>query len=234
MKGAFKSLDSLSSLDLGDLKDDAKKAGDCVIKADDAVLKAVTSTTSSSSNSISNSDGDSSSSNDEVKLYSEIYEELEKDGVDGIYDNIMGEMTGSTDTANNGDRVMKDADGIGSLVQEEETLTAVEISQDTDELMKRALEEAMDEVKSKAPNPGGSDLTDSILDDEEMMKEINAIFDRANEQLLESIAEIKDEQVRGSAETRKDIREKNILLNYTISSKLYVGCVDRSFCQIKV
>merc|ERR1712038_785902 len=155
----------------------------------------------------SNSSDNESSSSDQAKLYTEIYEELKKGGEDGIYDNIMDEMTDSNNTNGKGGRVIKDADGIGSLVKEEETLTAVEISQDTDMLMKRALEEAMDEVKSKAPEPGRSDLTESILDDKEMMKEINAIFDRANEQLLDSIAEIKDEQAaltEASARSRSD------------------------------
>lgn len=208
MNDAFQSLDGLSSLDLGDLKDDTKKADGSDIKTDE-LLKTVSSAISNSGSTDTSRNSDiGSSSSDEVKLYSEIYEELEKEGEDGIYDNIMGDMIGSTNTDDNGDRVMKDVDGIGSLVQEEDTLTAVEISQDTDELMKRALEEAMDEVKSKAPNPGNSDLAESILDDKEMMKEINAIFDRANEKLLDGIAEIKNEQAaltEASAKSRSNL-----------------------------
>ena len=189
MNDAFKSLDSLSYLDFDDLKDDKKSTTN--LKADEQLLKDVSITKDSDDQ-------------DEVKFYSEIVQELESEGEDGIYDNIMGEMKESSSSASSSstkDIVLSDADGIGSVLgqdESEETLTAVEISQNTDEFMKRALEEAMDEVKLKNSDGDGQNakLPKGILDDAEMIKEINAIFDRANEKILSSVAEMKAEQVR--------------------------------------
>ncbi len=189
MNDAFKSLDALSSLDFGN----DKKATTTNLKADEQILKDVNS-----------SSGGSSDDQEEVKLYTEMVEELESDGEDGIYENIMGDMKDSSSSSSSSPApsVLSDADGIGSVLgqdENEETLTAVEISQNTDEFMKRALEEAMDEVKLKSTNENNdgknAKLPKGILDDAEMMKEINAIFDKANEKILDSVAEMKAEQV---------------------------------------
>ena len=197
MNEAFKSLDALSSFDLSDLQDDigVDKVNKSTtnLKADEKILKGVSS--SESSNSVDDQN--------EVKIYTEIVEELESEGEDGIYENIMGDLkdspVSSSSSSSSTKSIFADADGIGSVGQDEneETLTAVEISQNTDEFMKRALEEAMDEVKLKSSEDGKVDakLPEGILDDAEMMKEINAIFDRANDKILDSIAEMKDEQV---------------------------------------
>lgn len=218
MDEAFKSLDALSSLDMNDLKDDigVDKGNKSTtnLKADENILKDVSS--SESSNSVDDQD--------KVKIYTEIVEELENEGEDGIYENIMGDLKDSP-TSSSTKSVLADADGIGSIGQDEneETLTAVEISQDTDEFMKRALEEAMDEVKLKSSEDGKGDtkLPEGILDDAEMMKEINAIFDRANEKILDSIAEMKDEQVRNQVMFRIHFQDRTFCLkNRTVNCRL--------------
>lgn len=192
MEDAFESLDGLSSLEFGDLKEE--KLEKTSIKASDDLFESLGETDSSI---------DENSSPEELNFYKEIVEELETEGKDGIYENIMGEMTSSGSSTSSKEpksedkKVLSDADGLGSLSKdEEETLTVVEISQDTDKLMKRALQEAMEEVTSNSPKKGKGALPDSILNDKEMMTEINAIFDRANEQLIESISDIKDEQAK--------------------------------------
>jgi len=203
MDDAFKSLDGLSDLDLSDLMDDDSSTKRNVdrknnIQADAELLKSFQQRSSTTSSSSSNDGASDIATEGEMKLYQEMFQELETEGEDGIYDGIMDEMTSSTDGSDSkSSRVLNDADGIGSLANnEEDTLTAVEISQDTDEFMKRALEEAMSEVKGSTSSKKNAAFTESILKDEDMMKEINAIFDRANERLLNSIAEIKNEQVR--------------------------------------
>merc|ERR1712038_2175313 len=106
---------------------------------------------------------------------------------------------------------MDDADGIGQLISDEmdqEQLTAVELSQDTDEFMKKALEEALSEARTKSPDASNPN---SILNDAEMMEEINAVFDKANEQLLESIAEIREEQ-RAMTKANSDARAEAMRL----------------------
>lgn len=65
----------------------------------------------------------------------------------------------------------------------------------TDELMGRAIDEALQEAQKQA---GGEVVMDkeSLLDNEEIMSEIEKIFDKANAQLLEGLEEIRTEQVR--------------------------------------
>jgi hypothetical protein len=49
----------------------------------------------------------------------------------------------------------------------------------------------MKEVKLNNPS-----IAESILDDKEIMKEIEVIFERGNEKLMASLEEIRKEQVR--------------------------------------
>jgi len=193
----------------------------------------MTSSLQSSQESIAlDSDTQFDLTQDEFNMYKDMYEELEKGDGNEIYGNILDELTvGSTSSAtdSNTDRdtrskangldvvvPLDDVDGIGSIqdslnkVRDDssssdiEEMNVVELSQDTDKFMRRALEEALDEAKVQ----GGGSLNDvddeSILNDEEFMKEINAVFDRANEKLLESIATIKKEQDQLSKASAQD------------------------------
>lgn len=65
-------------------------------------------------------------------------------------------------------------------------------SRETEMFMEKALDEAIQEAKEK-----GDAIVDkeSLLDNKEIMKEIEAIFDRASEQLLEGLEDIRKEQV---------------------------------------
>ena len=65
-------------------------------------------------------------------------------------------------------------------------------TRESEKFMEKALDEALQEAKAK----GAADDKESILDNKEIMKEIEAIFDRANEQILEGLEEIRAEQVR--------------------------------------
>jgi len=163
----------------------------------------------------------------EIKKYTEMYEQMEKDDSGDVYSDILGDMgmtptssaPSKSDSAGKGfgkevgssksSPVMNDADGIGSLVAgDEDQLIASDISpQDTDEFMAKALKEAMKEVEkqNKASGIDPRSLESSILNDKEMMKEINAVFDKANDQLLEGIKEIREEQAaltKASSERR--------------------------------
>jgi hypothetical protein len=60
-----------------------------------------------------------------------------------------------------------------------------------EEFMNQALDEALKEVKVNKPSS-----VDSILDDKEIMQEIGAIFERGNDKLMESLEEMRREQVR--------------------------------------
>jgi hypothetical protein len=199
MGNAFQSLDDLSALDFGVVEDVVQpNKVSKTIKADEGLLKEL------NVGSVSrDDDDDNTSSLDEVKLYKEMYEEIETEGEDGVYDDILSDL--NADSSNNNDKastisettILTDADGIGTLNDDQEgTLTAVEISQDTEKFMKIALEEAIDDVKLKSTSDIEAALPDDILNDKEIMKEIDAIFEKANDKLLDSIADMKKEQVR--------------------------------------
>jgi len=133
----------------------------------------------------------------ELKVYSDIYDEVQI-GDDEIYDDILEEMTGEM----TGKSVINDADGIGAALipDESEQLTAVELSMNTEDLMEKAVKEALEEVQNKSPGNVSLDM-----DDEDLKTEIKAIFDKGNEKLMKSFALIKEEQntlSKANAESR--------------------------------
>jgi hypothetical protein len=65
-------------------------------------------------------------------------------------------------------------------------------SRDTELFMEKALDEAIKEAQAKGD---ASVDKESLLDNKEIMTEIEAIFDRASEQLLEGLEDIRKEQV---------------------------------------
>ena len=128
--------------------------------------------------------------------------------------------------------ILDDADGLGGAKDEDEeseeedaTIIEKDVSQappltaddvvreatgqpakpDMEKFMEAAVTEALEEAREQAPevvNP------QSIRDDEELMAEINAIFDKANEKLLDSVKEMKAEQdsyVKKESEGREDL-----------------------------
>ncbi len=210
MDDAFSSLNDLSSLDLGT----PAKSSESKIKlnlGDVNVDKILT-------------EDEGGMSQDEINLYKDMYQEIETDEGEGVYGDILGEMSTSSGevedktkkeskSTSSGkgfgkNQTLDDADGIGSLNQDDnEQLTAVELGQDTDAFMKKALEEALNDAKFETP-AGKSIIDESILEDEELMKEINAVFERANEKLLEGVSEIRKEQqaLSEASATERDSR----------------------------
>lgn len=197
MENAFASLEDLSSLD--EIGTPAKSSES---KLDLSKID------------ISPEDEMAELSPDEVKLYKDMYAEVNDDDGESIYNDLLGEMNGEkefksgdgfgkkkavVDTPSN--VPLDDADGIGEINLDEEQLTAVNLSQDTDEFMKKALEEALEDARVQTKS---TSISDSILNDEELMKEINAVFDKANAQLLDSIQDIKKEQAEMSERNSKN------------------------------
>lgn len=221
MEEAFASLNQLKSLDDLDGDERMQKSG-----LEESPLENLRFDTSMGS---WNDEEGLASVQDEVKLYKDMYQEMDMDGGDEVYDDIFGELSGSSSSENSNSNnsssstvprkiPLDDADGIGSIqnVQDDmEQLNVVELSQDTDKFMRQALEEALDEAKMQVKSASSSSITSidesSILNDEELMKEINAVFDRANQKLLDSIADIKKEQdqiSKSSAENRSRALEE--------------------------
>jgi len=75
---------------------------------------------------------------------------------------------------------------------------------DMEKFMEAAVTEALEEAREQSPDVNPQ----SIRDDEELMAEINAIFDKANDKLLDSVNEMKAEQdsyVQKESEGRQDL-----------------------------
>ena len=246
MQDAFSSLDDLSSLDLGTpAKSSESKINLDLASVDvDKILKE------------QEEEGDGLTQ-DEVNLYKDMYQEMENDEGDSVYGDILSELSGDVTTTETTDstprstsgkgfgkleinssptKPLNDADGIGALSSNQddnEQLTAVELSQDTDEFMRRALEEALDDAKIQTQTAGaGSSIVDeSILDDEEFMKEINAVFDRANEKLIKGVSEIREEQA-ALTQASADKRDEAIL-GEEARLKAAEGSVSRLVNKVK-
>ncbi|CAJ1959407.1 unnamed protein product [Cylindrotheca closterium] len=83
-------------------------------------------------------------------------------------------------------------------------------SRDTEKFLEKALTEAIEEASAMADVD-----KESLLDNKEIMKEIKAIFDRANDELLDGLEDIRKEQMalaessaeRNSQATQDRIRE---------------------------
>lgn len=88
-------------------------------------------------------------------------------------------------------------------------------SRESEKFMEKAFDEALEEAKAKGGEESIVVDKESILDNKEIMKEIEAIFDKANEQLLEGLEEIRAEQIelskasaqRNSKESEEKIKE---------------------------
>lgn len=115
-------------------------------------------------------------------------------------DSLLIDEDGTVDESLISASVLDDADGIGETlfgkIENDDTYAEdnVDSFSGSEQMMKQALQEALIEVRKNAPLDPASDPK-SILNDKEMMKELNAIFERANAQLLASISEIREEQV---------------------------------------
>jgi hypothetical protein len=116
----------------------------------------------------------------EVQMYKAMVKELEQQNEDDLYSNVLADMGGSS--------VPKEPAASPLSV---DVINADTTLGETDEFMNKALEEALKEVKVNNPS-----ISKSILDDKEIMKEIEVIFERGNEKLMASLEEIRTEQVR--------------------------------------
>lgn len=223
MEKAFASLDEIGSLDL-----------ESPVKKLNVDLDADMDTTLSPEELAKKGD----LSTDEIKLYKEMYQEIEQGAGEEVYGDILGElndeMTESTSTStskpapapatsintttagigfgktSSPPAPLDDADGIGAInMDDEEQLTAVELSMNTDEFMRKALEEALAEAKSQTKS---TTIDESLLNDKELMNEINAVFDKANDKLMAGVDDMKSEQAeltrKSAANRSKGLEEE--------------------------
>jgi hypothetical protein len=119
----------------------------------------------------------------EAKVYQDYLQEVEGKSDEDLYGDMLSDMGGSSSPSRSkAPTSSSSSSAVGS---------SSSVNNNNDELWNRALEEAMEDVKLN--NPG---ISDSIMDDAGFRKEIEAIFERGNDKLLESLEEIRREQVR--------------------------------------
>jgi hypothetical protein len=171
MAKAFKELDALKSLD--DDVDVPKKKSSSLKPIRNVTLEPAPKATPEA----------------EVELYKDMYSESEKEDIE-LYADMLTDMGGTPPKP-------KSRKQQTIKVEEEETvelLDSLERSpEDMEIFMNQALQEALKEAKSKTPDELASI---DPLDDEEMMEEIKQVFEKANDELLASLEDIRKEQVR--------------------------------------
>ena len=209
MADAFASLDGLTADDFDD-------------------LRPLSSTAATDITSSSNVDMEES-----AKIFMEMQSELSTKGEEGVYDDILGDLSNPNINSSDGGEVtslgqalddavvLNDADGLGTTADEQPLTTTADVTTDVltqdikpsmsmDEFMSSAIQEAVeavsdiDEESSKVVSSSGepgrtSDIaktTEQLLEDEELRREIESIFDKAGDKLRLEVEAMKKEQVR--------------------------------------
>jgi hypothetical protein len=168
MEDAFKQLEGLKSLGDGSVIPDKKKQDEAFAKAmDELDLQDMTPPPATPEK--------------EVKLYEDMVTEVADKDDEDLYSDVLadisGEPKGFTKPPPSKKMIIPDFDPK---------------QQGTEEMMNKALEEALAEAKAR----GNVEInTESLLNDKDIMKEIEGIFDRANDQLMAGLQEIRTEQV---------------------------------------
>lgn len=116
----------------------------------------------------------------EVQLYQDMIKELETTDEQELYDAILSEMGASRD----------DTWPASTIVDLEDELSG----ENNEAFMNQAFQDAMNELERENPS-----VTRDIFNDKELMREIEAIFERGNEKLMESLEDIRKEQVSTSS-----------------------------------
>lgn len=108
---------------------------------------------------------------DELQTYKHLVQELESSSGDQLYEEMLSDMG--------------EEGGRGLSKQEDDADTA------TQAMFQQAMQQALHDAKAQNPNISAK----SVLDDQDIMKEIEDIFDKANRKLMDSLEEIRSEQV---------------------------------------
>jgi uncharacterized protein YukE len=125
----------------------------------------------------------------EIKIYEDMASEVAQKDENSLYSEVIGDMQGSkSDSSTTGKGFGKPTTASSG---KEDVLSFDRSDKETEELFNAALEQALTEAKKKSNQQIDKD---SLLNDKEIMKEIEKIFDRANDQLMEGLDEIRAEQ----------------------------------------
>lgn len=191
MNDAFRQLESLGSLDDDD--DDLAAAAKKKVQLDDTAKAALT-------------DLEAPSLETEAAAFTKMLSDDDQDA----YQDVMSDLGGTPkgfDAASNppipssSSSKSKASRTSVSVIEDATPSPSQNIpksEEDPESFMNQAIQEALEEARSMSPTEpsSGRKMSDSILDDEEIMKEIEEIFEKGNEKLMASLEEIRKEQVR--------------------------------------
>ena len=126
---------------------------------------------------------ESPSAEEELKLYRELYNDLDQDD-DALLEVVKKEIENQATIAG---CVESTDEQLPTMIR----LDNADIADDaaSNEFLNQALEQAMKEIQPRG------ELSQMIRQDKDLMKEIEAIFDKGNDQLLANLEEIRNEQV---------------------------------------
>jgi hypothetical protein len=138
---------------------------------------------------------------EEMQLYTEMYNELNK-GEMQVYEDILGDLKGvklSEDIREDSVRPIT-----SSTLEVVDDVSSINISSKNEVVIDRAIKEALSEARkiTDASEEGDSEIISSdlspssIREDKELMIQIDALFDKASKELMASAEAIRREQVR--------------------------------------
>jgi hypothetical protein len=145
---------------------------------------------------------------EQVSLYKGMMEEVEKKGEDDLYSDMLADMLEGSDIASTSSKQQqRQAKKEAPEEDEQPSLLSALLSaqqqatdtkpKTTDELIDNVLHEVFQEINKPGTSATGettTPLVSELQNDQSLRKEIEAIFERGNEQLLQSLEEMRQEQ----------------------------------------
>jgi hypothetical protein len=137
----------------------------------------------------------------EAKVYQDYLQEVEVKSEFDLYEDLLTDMGGSVSSSWAPPLSRSSSD-------ETPSPSSPTRPSSNEDFLNQALQEAMEEVKLNNPS-----ISESLLDDDVFKKEVEAIFDKGNEQLLASLEEIRQEQVRVTRGRQVFTSRMNLTIN---------------------
>jgi hypothetical protein len=194
MKDAFRQLDALESIGDLDTSSSSEKGSSSSSSKSPPSVKSIISSPMIQPPFTTVPLAETAPPEKQVQVYTEMVKELEQLDQEELYSDVLADMGGDPSTMT----ASKSKSLLSSLSDISDVPSSLSES-DTEKFMNQALQEALQEAAAKAKDSkaagGGSKIADSVLNDKEIMKEIEQIFERGNDQLMESIEEMRAEQV---------------------------------------
>lgn len=142
----------------------------------------------------------SNADSEEMKLYTEMYNELNK-GELQVYEDILGDLEGVKISEDTREETIRPIDRSSS--EDTDDISAIYISSKNEEVIDRAIKEALSEARqiTNVSEEGNYEIIPSdinprsIREDKELMVQIDALFEKASKELMASAEAIRREQV---------------------------------------